>query len=308
MCTRNDEFHARLTRTEWTARLDAHRSRLHPVVDAAIRRRSRGEKHPIEDFLWEYYGLRPGKLYRWSPGAGILLEDADRCSFPENAGYSEAPDGGRWIDPQSIPAKRRAAFAWITRLLEQTRDRPPFFGCLGLHEWAMVYEESDVRHPQLPLRLSHAEIRRVVETLPMRCSHYDAFRFFSQSARHFNPVNLTPENRPLQEQPACLHANMDLLKWCLKAHPYLPSELTRDAFELAMETRRVDMRASPYDVRPLGESPIAIETPEGRKAYVSAQKIIAEKAHPLRQTLITCLHNLIESTFSGKDGSDTPLR
>lgn len=287
------EAFERLSREEHTARKRTHRERLAPVVDSAIRRRSRGEKHPIEDFLWEYYGLRPGRLYHWSPGAGVILGDADETEFSDKAGFTDAPDGGRWIDPASIPEKRRTTFRWIVNLLEKTRDRPPFYGCLGLHEWAMVYEIKDVRHPRLPLRLSHEETRRVVETLPMRCSHYDAFRFFSKSARHFNPVTLSPDTRPEQEQPACLHANMDLLKWSLKIHPYLPAELIADAFELALAARRIDMRASPYDVTPLGEEPIRIETPEGRKAYVAAQQEIATRAAPVRERLIELLNGVI---------------
>jgi len=286
---------SKLTCVEWTARVKSHRERIRPVVEPAIRRRSRGEKHPVEDFLWEYYSLRPGRLYHWSPGAGVILEEAAETDFRDNAGFTAAPGNGRWIDPDALPEKRRAAFRWMLHLLEQTRDRPPFYGCLGLHEWAMVYEEKDVRHPQLPLRLSHADTRRVVETLPMRCSHYDAFRFFSDSSRRFNPIDLSPGNRPDQEQPACLHANMDLLKWCLKVHPHLPSEILADAFDLALAARRIDMRASPYDVTPLGESPIPIETPEGRKAYVSAQRDVAEKAAPIRDRLIRQLSLLTES-------------
>ncbi|MCH8512485.1 MAG: 3-methyladenine DNA glycosylase [Kiritimatiellae bacterium] len=277
----------------WRTRRKQELAPIQPVVASAKMRRSRGEKHPIEDFLWEYYGLRPGKLLQWSPGAGVILAGATEAEFSDTAGYRDAPGGGRWLDPDAIPEKRRTAFAWIRNLLEQTRDRPPFYGCLGLHEWAMVYEEQDVRHPQLPLRLGHAETRRVVESLPMRCSHYDAFRFFSQSARKFNPLPLSPENRPLQEQPACLHANMDLLKWCLKAQPYVPSALVIDAFQLARAARGVDMRASPYDVSPLGETPIAIETPEGRRTYVRLQGEIAEAAAPIRTRLIECLDHLL---------------
>lgn len=283
----------RLTRPVHTGRRAAHRERLAPFVEPAIARRSRSRKHPVEDFLWEYYGLRPGRLLHWSPGAGVILEEASPNEFPDSAGYTHAPGGGRWIDPATIPDKRKASFQWIARLLEQTRDRPPFYGCLGLHEWAMVYDENDIRHPQLPLRLSHAETRRVVETLPMRCSHYDAFRFFSAGARPFNPVPLDPAKRPEQEQPACLHANMDLLKWSLKLQPFIPSEQIADTFELALAARRIDMRASPYDVRPLGETPIPIETPEGRKTYVQAQQDIARRAAPLRNKLIQTLHHLL---------------
>lgn len=293
-----DSFHdreagsRRLSPAEWRKEREETLNRLRPVVARAKERRSRGQKHPAEDFLWEYYGLRPGRLLHWSPGAGVELEGASEAEFPDSAGWSGTPDGGRRLDPASTPEKRRASFRWIRNLLEQTRDRAPFFGCLGLHEWAMVYEKKDVRHPQLPLRLGHAETRRVVETLPMRCSHYDAFRFFSESARGFNPVSLSPGQRPEREQPACLHANMDLLKWCLKAHPWVASRLTADAFFLAMEARRVDMRASPYDTRGLGLSPIPIETPEGRREYVALQKEIAEAAAPVRDRLIGALADL----------------
>ena len=282
-----------LSRDKWREQIHAHRQRMRPVVEPAIRRRSCGKKHPIEDFLWEYYGLRPGRLYTWSPGAGVILQDATESDFRNQAGYSPAPGNGRWIHPATLPEKRRASFRWIIQLLKKTRDRPPYFGCLGLHEWAMVYEKKDVRHPQLPLRLSHQETRKIVETLPMRCSHYDAFRFFSVSARSFNPVPLSPDRRPEQEQPACLHANMDLLKWCLKIHPYLPSGLIANAFELALDARRIDMRASPYDVTPLGETPIPIETPEGRKTYLAAQQSIAARAGPIRDSLIQYLQQLV---------------
>ena len=38
--------------------------------------RSRGEKHPIWDFLFTYYSYKPAVLRRWHPGAGVELEDA----------------------------------------------------------------------------------------------------------------------------------------------------------------------------------------------------------------------------------------
>ena len=279
----------RLAAPAWQKQMQADLAPLRPIVQAAIARRSRGEKHPIEDFLWEYYGLRPGKLLQWRPGVRLILEEADADAFPESAGYSAAPGGGRWLDPERIPPARLKSFGWICNLLEQTRHREPFYGCLGLHEWAMVYEADDIRHPVLPLRLSHAETRRVVETLPMRCSHYDAFRFFSASARKFNPLPLQPDARPQQEQPACLHANMDLLKWCLKATPWISTRLLTRAFLLAREARIVDMRASPYDVTPLGETPIPIETPGGRQTYVRLQRGIADAAAPIRDALIKTL-------------------
>jgi hypothetical protein len=170
------------------------------------------------------------------------------------------------------------------------------FGCLGLHEWAMVYEEKDVRHPGLPLRLTQDEVRGVVETLPLCCTHYDAFRFFSRRAQPMNARHLTAENRVAMEQPGCLHANMDLFKWCLKLFPLVPSDLWREAFDLALRARWIDMRASPYDVRVYGQDPIAIETPEGRREYVRMQRSVALDARPVRYRLIALLERAAEES------------
>lgn len=287
----------------WQLQRDRDLERLLPLVSAAKARRSRGEKHPIEDFLWEYYGLRPGKLLHWSPGAGVRLEGAHDAEFPDSAGYSPHPLGGRWLNPHDLPEKRRKSFAWIRDLLTATAARPPFFGCLGLHEWAMVYDPEDIRHPQLGLRLPQAQIRSLVETLPIRCSHYDAFRFFSHSARPRNQLQPRAESRIEQEQPACLHANMDLLKWCLKAMPWIPTALLTDALLLARDARILDMRASPYDVSSLGEPAIPLETPEGRRHYVREQEAIATRAAPIRQRLTDALNLLVSppSTLAATD-------
>ncbi|MCW2827858.1 MAG: 3-methyladenine glycosylase, partial [Marmoricola sp.] len=42
----------------------------------------------------------------------------------------------------------------------------------------------------------------------------------------------------------------------------------------------------PYDFSALGLSPVRIETPEGKQAYVAAQRTFAERGAPLRQRLI----------------------
>ena len=91
------------------------------------------------------------------------------------------------------------------------------------------------------------------------------------------------------EQPGCLHANMDLFKWCMKLQPLVPSDLVSACFELAWRAREIDMRASAYDVRPMGYEPICIETTAGRREYVGYQKEIAGAARPLRERLIRVL-------------------
>jgi hypothetical protein len=259
-------------------------------VERRRERRSRGEAHPVEDFLWEYYAVRGGRLLRWHPGARLGLRNASPEDFPDREGYT-ARAQGRTLDLEAWRRARGDGARWILNLQRTLRDRKPAFSCLGLHEWAMVYNRDDVRHPHLPLRLPHADIRGLVETLPLCCTHYDAFRFFSREAGPLNAVDLGPADRVAHEQPGCLHANMDLFKWCLKLTPLVPSALTRRAFELALRARWMDMRASPYDVTAFGVEPIAIETAEGRRAYIRAQRGIAEDAVPVRNLLIAVLED-----------------
>ncbi len=57
-----------LPESVWQARRDAHLSELDPVVQAHLDRRSSAQKHPVIDFLFEYYRFRPSALMRWSPG------------------------------------------------------------------------------------------------------------------------------------------------------------------------------------------------------------------------------------------------
>ena len=87
---------------------------------------------------------------------------------------------------------------------------------------------------------------------------------------------------PRQEQRGCLHANMDLYKWCTKLGPLIESELLLDCLQLAADARELDMRASPYDLTAYGFSPIRIELPAGRAEYSRLQTSIAERAEPLR--------------------------
>jgi hypothetical protein len=152
----------------------------------------------------------------------------------------------------------------------------------------MVYKQAqgEVRHADWPLRFASDEIARIVETSTVRCTHFDAFRFFTEEARPLNRVQ--PERSSIHafEQRGCLHANMDLFKWAAKLLPFAPSELVADAFELARDIREIDMRASPYDLRVLGYEPIAIETPEGRAEYEREQRAFAARGEPIRARLI----------------------
>jgi len=288
-------IHTVLSRDAWSERAEAHRHRAEQWIQPHLARRARGEKHPVDDFLWEYYDLTPGRLARWHPGLGVALADA-----PEYAalGAYVVHDDLVWVDPARVD-RRRPGLEWTRELLIRTAARSTHRGCLGLHEWAMVYRDRDLRHPQLDLRLGSEGTDQVVESHRLSCTHVDAFRFFTEAAM---PRNDRPLGRPDQlaaEQPGCLHATMDLYKAAYRLLPFVEATVVLDAFELALDVRRVDMRASPYDVRPLGLDPIAIETADGKAEYLAHQDRFTRRAAPVRQRLID-LHDEVLDVRAGQ--------
>jgi hypothetical protein len=82
--------------------------------------------------------------------------------------------------------------------------------------------------------------------------------------------------------------------------PYVPGDLVLDCFELSVYAREIDMRASPYDVSDLGYPPITIENPDGRQLYAREQRLIAERAEPLRLRLQDTFRRMSDS-FSLRD-------
>ncbi|MEU8226221.1 3-methyladenine DNA glycosylase [Kribbella sp. NPDC048915] len=278
-----------LTRSEWSSYAEDHARRVDALLADHLARRQRREAHPVEDFLFTYYPTRPNQLRVWHPGPGIRLLDA--ASYEGRRGYVVV-DGAATLNPDEI-ARRADSIAWIRRLLAATLDRQPQFGCFGLHEWAMVYRTPEVRHASWPLRLGAEGTDQVVESHKIGCSHFDAFRFFTDSARPLNTLQPTRELQPALEQGGCLHANMDLYKWACKLMPFTPSALVLSCFELARDIRTLDMRASPYDLQALGYSPVRIETPDGKAEYTAAQRTFAERARPLRRRLVDLCDELL---------------
>jgi hypothetical protein len=150
----------------------------------------------------------------------------------------------------------------------------------------MVYKADRVRHDYLSLRMGKKELAKFVESRPLVCTHFDAFRFFTNEAKPQNKYELSRDKFADMEQPGCLHTNMDLYKWAFKMYPWISSNTIRRAFELAIETRYIDMQASPYDLREQGLEPIKIETDKGRREYMKKQQQIFEKSQPIRKQLI----------------------
>ena len=277
-----------LPATEWRPLADAHAARVDAFVELHLARRSEQVKHPVHDFLFTYYSHRPAQLRRWHPGFGVALEDA-----PDHAGLK-----GYGADPVAVPdayvVSQRSLLTQLHTLLSATAARAPQFGCFGLHEWAMVHRAAEygTRH-DWPLRLGQEGTDAVVESHRIGCSHFDAFRFFTPSARGLNTLQPGRDDRPAFEQPGCLHAGMDLYKHAFRLSPMIGSDLVADCFELARDIRVLDMRAAPYDLADLGFEPVRIETAEGKAAYVEAQRGFAERGAPLRARLVAECERLL---------------
>ena len=157
---------------------------------------------------------------------------------------------GRGADtPRGVPGAR-SYLKWALEYLDATLVREPSFACMGMHEWAMVYRDPEIRHAYVPLRLSREDTDAVVEGRS-RCGVRTSTPIAS-----FPPT--APRNRgnsrdgdggprPIRLRPR----RHGPLPFAYKVVPYCPSEILGDAFELAI-LREVDMRASPYDLSAFG--------------------------------------------------------
>jgi len=270
-----------LDEPDWLVRALAYRRR----IEAFLRDHRAERPHPVWDFLFSYYSARPGQLRCWHPGFGVVLTGSAAVRrYRGRRGYTVSGDG---VTVASAYLRSRLdTLLFVTRLLRSTAARPARLNCFGLHEWAMVYRSGAVRHDRVPLRLGVAGTDAVIDSETVRCTHFDAFRFFSDPARPRNAAQLSRAAQVATEQPGCLHVNMDLYKWCYKLSPLIASELLLDCLELAAAAREIDMRASPYDLSDYGYSPIAVEHSAGRAEYVRCQNAIARRAAPLRTALL----------------------
>ena len=280
----------------WRSRVRAHEERLAPFLDAHLSRRQERVKHPVHDFLFVYYSYKPSQLRRWHPGYGVTLRDAGQ--YEQFKGY-EVRDGLARV-PAAYVASQQVLLETLRRLLRATLAAQPHFGCFGLHEWAMVHGlgEDETRHNAWPLRLGGSGTDAVVESHRIACSHFDAFRFFTPSAKPLNTLQPGPHDRPEFEQPGCLHASMDLYKHAFRLSPMVSSDLVADCFELARDIRILDMRAAPYDLTGLwmeGQefTPVRIETAEGKREYAELQRGFTERGRPVRERLLAEVERLL---------------
>jgi hypothetical protein len=342
-------------------------------------------KHPVYNFLVEYYGLKgskgPKRLARWSPSPGLLLQEEntqissmeqfEEASYayayageqqqPPETGVDDVDDrgvlleganeddfasilqlrgatfledqGGVLYNPSQFFGKydlsRREAnvkqaspYLWYRSILTSTLQAEPILHCHGLHEWAMQYYPEGSPPPpsgkyqsHMSLRVSREVINQAVERRGVSCTHIDALRFFAPAAgplnHHGSSLERTDQLR--LEQPACVHAHMDLLKIALKLRPFCDALLIQRVLEVALESRRLDVAASPYDVTDYGVDVIPIETKKGRAEYRAQQTELMAKAEPIRRDLLRAYETVLalgfhESTVETADRNPQPER
>ena len=210
------------------------------------------------------------------------------------------------IEAQQQLLKTKAPYQWYTSILQTTLDSDPILHCYGLHEWAMQYHPEGADPPpsakyqsSLKLRVSRETINDTVERKGVRCTHVDALRFFAPAAGPLNHHGATLErmDQLRLEQKGCVHAHMDLLKIGLKLQPFIDSELLVDILEVALQARKLDVEASPYDATSYGASVVPIETNEGRKMYREQQIALMLKAEPVRQRLLEAYNVFMKLAF-----------
>lgn len=249
---------------------------------------------------------------------GILLEGAN----PDDLGTtlhlrgSMSHPNGIVYSPRTFfdHAETKAAnpFFWYRSILQQTLTAEPVLHCHGLHEWAMQYWPDGAEPPpsqkyqkNLPLRVSQETINRAVERRGISCTHVDALRFFAPAAGPLNHhgSSLTREDQLNFEQPACVHAHMDMLKMVLRLQPYCDPVLLQRVLNVALSARTLDVAASPYDASWYHVEVIPIETFEGRATYRQQQTQLMGEAKPIREELLRAYDLFL--AFGGPD--ITPL-
>src|SRR5690554_2731369 len=94
-----------LARAEWEPLVRAHAARVDELTAAHLERRAKGERHAIEDFLFEYYSTKVGRLRRWHPGVGVALAEASEHATWR---WYRTEDGLTGVDVAAFRAERGA--------------------------------------------------------------------------------------------------------------------------------------------------------------------------------------------------------
>ncbi|CAB9497598.1 expressed unknown protein [Seminavis robusta] len=283
--------------------------------------------HPNKQYdsleaLSQYSNIAPGNSAIDERDASIFLEDVteeDLATTLQLRGAILESDGALyspslWFQQKNEEQKpdntsknsAASAFLWYRSILQQTLQAEPILHCHGLHEWAMQYHPDGEPSPpsakyqaHLPLRVSRQVISETVERKGISCTHVDALRFFAPAAGPLNHhgARLERMDQLRLEQPACVHAQMDLLKIALRLQPFCNPDLLQHVLQLAIDARRLDVAASPYDATGYGVGVIPVEIDSGRSQYRKQQRLLMERADPIRRELLEAYNIFLKLAF-----------
>ena len=242
-----------------------------------------GVAHPVEDFLFTYYSYRPASLRRWHPGLGVELDRRASRAFERRRGLRSLHAGRRDARPGAdVRRTGRIRSRWIRRPARAPPPRAPpdarhASACTN-GPWSTARPADEVRHAAYPLRLGAAGNRRGGGDAPHHAAATST-RFASSPSRA-RPLNVL---QPTRESPARPRATRlpARRRWTSTSGPTSCARSRHrswwpTASRWPARFRVVDMRAAPYDLQlSLGVEPIRIETPEGKGAYVTAQRSFA---------------------------------
>ena len=226
----------------------------------------------------------PGRRRRW-PAARRLRRRWTRVRGSTAAGAVgvdvEAP---RW--PHAGDSVRlRARRCWPRP--RRARRSSAASGCTS-GRWSTGSRPSEVRHADWPLRLGADGHRRGRGAHRIRCSHFDAFRFFTAAGpAAATPCSPTRDDRPdvrAAGLPARRHGPLQVglqaqPRWCLASWSPTASSWPATSASSTCARRRTTCASSGYE-------PVRIETAEGKAEYVAAQRAFAERAQALRARLV----------------------
>lgn len=320
-----------LRESVWRNAASLHAEQVHELLRPGFLSESSAldAKHPIYNFFIEYYGMKGAKgvrkLKQWSlPKYPVFLEGATpddlgdilplRGASIQSSGISYCPSNYYGASEDLVRAA--SAFVWYHKVLKQSAQREPVLHCYNLHEWAMQYHPPGSETPQsgkyqkhLPLRVDRETLNQAVERNGVCCTHFDALRFFAQPALPLNSVQLVNRGQQLvNEQPACLHATMDLFKMITKLQPFISADLKLRCLSLAVKAREIDVAASPYDASAYGIFAIPIETADGRSVYKKKQLQLLKESQPVRLELIGAFEQFLETSFDDETISQAQHR
>ena len=232
-----------LTQSEWLPLAQAHRSRADGFTAAHRERARRGETHPVWDF--------PVQLLQPAPAPTEGLPSRVR----HGAGRPRRP---RVPEPKRLRRRRRGVHGEPGLPARPRRDAAFRRGVVevdGISAASVrVLRDARVGHglPRrrsasrgVPLRLGAAGTDAVLESIPLRCSHVDAYRFFTRPP---SPATRAPHPchpGPVGSSPAVCTRTWISTRWSHKLGPLVDSGLLMDCLDLAATARELDMRASP---------------------------------------------------------------